>query len=64
MTDEDLIELAEFLGSLHDWMRTDHDTLSRSVHQYTFELLTLDELIDDTINFAYRADPTTNIPIQ
>ncbi len=62
MTDEDLVELAEFLGFLHDWMRTDHDTLSRSVRRFTFGLFTLDEFIADTIKFAYRADPTTDIP--
>ena len=48
---EDAVELREMLEFLHDWLR-DH-RLAASYHQFTFGLLTVDELRADLARFAF-----------
>ena len=47
----DAVELREMLEFLHDWLH-DH-RLTASYHQFTFGLLTVDELRADLARFAF-----------
>jgi hypothetical protein len=58
LTPEDVIELAEMLEFIAEWLNDHHDDLTKSLRRHTFGLFTLDELTHDLQRYACRLEAT------